>query len=459
MNQDLIGRLHPLLVHLPIGFLILAFIFELLTFRKRFKKLRQAVPAAVLLGFFAALISLTTGLFLEEEGGYDDRILFKHKLFAFITCGFSLALLLLISYQKNLEKGKRKAARFLLFCLLMITLTVTGHYGGSLTHGAEYLSTATSENPKPVQVMKNPELVYNDIIRPVLEQKCYSCHSSKKQKGQLRLDGKDFILKGGKHGTILSDAAGAGCLVERIKLPTDNEDHMPPVEKEQLTSLEIEILSEWARTGASFDAKAAEFNAPLLKKYIESVSSVETNNWWPKDEIDPAPESAINILTQQGVRVSKLATESNYVEVIFNSSVATDDKTWDAVDLISANIASVRFSFTGFNDSDLMRLKNAVHLRRLFLDHTRITDKAMPAIMKFMELNYLNLVGTEISNNGLLSISKHPALRELFLFDTRINKVAIADFLRSNPDVRLDTGNYILTNRPTDTIVFRPTLP
>ena len=64
MNQDLIGRLHPLLVHLPIGFLILAFIFELLTFRKRFKKLRQAVPAAVLLGF----INIGKDAVVETEG-------------------------------------------------------------------------------------------------------------------------------------------------------------------------------------------------------------------------------------------------------------------------------------------------------------------------------------------------------------------------------------------------------
>jgi uncharacterized membrane protein len=135
MNQDLIGRLHPLLVHLPIGFLILAFLFELLALSKRFKKLRQAVPAAVLIGFFAALLSLTTGLFLEEEGGYDDRILFRHKLFAFITCGFSLILILLISFQKNLEKGKRKVSRLLVFCMLMIALTVTGHFGAvSYTH-------------------------------------------------------------------------------------------------------------------------------------------------------------------------------------------------------------------------------------------------------------------------------------------------------------------------------------
>jgi uncharacterized membrane protein/mono/diheme cytochrome c family protein len=459
MNQDLIGRLHPLLVHLPIGFLILAFLFELLALSKRFKKLRQAVPAAVLIGFFAALLSLTTGLFLEEEGGYDDRILFRHKLFAFITCGFSLTLILLISYQKNLEKGKRKVARLLLFCMLMVALTVTGHFGGSLTHGADYLSSETQEIAQPTPVVKNPEVVYEDIIRPVLEKKCYSCHSSKKQKGQLRLDGKDFILKGGKHGTILSATNSSGSLLERITRPIDNEDHMPPVEKEQLTSLETELISEWVRTGASFDTKAAEFNEQLLKKYLESVSSVETNNWWPKDEIDPAPESAINLLTQKGVRVSKISSASNYLEVIFNSSVLADAQTWETLDLISSNIASARFSFTAFSDADLSRIKNAGQLRRLFLDHTHITDKALPEIMKFVNLNYLNLVHTEISDSGLKSISNHRSLRELYIYDTRIKQASVREFLKSNPDIRVDTGMYNLTRRPTDTIIFKPILP
>jgi uncharacterized membrane protein len=459
MNQDLIGRLHPLIVHLPIGFLVLAFVFELLSLTRKFKKNQKSVPVAVLFGFFAAMASLTTGLFLEDEGGYDDHLLFKHKLFAFITCGFSLTLLLLLAYQKNLEKGKRKVARILLFSMLMVALTITGHFGGSLTHGADYLNPESNTSVQITPVVKNPELVFDDIIQPVLAQKCYSCHSSKKQKGQLRLDGKEFILKGGKHGRILADEKQKSLLTQRINLPYDDEDHMPPTEKEQLTGLEIELITEWTKTGASFDAKVSDFNPALVKKLIESLSSRSQISWWPTDEIDAIPESAIQLLVEKGVRISNLSKTSNYVEIIFNSSAIRDAQTWSTIELIAANIASARFSFSEFDDEDLARLTKASDLRRLYLDHTQITNRSMPALKKFNHLSYLNLVGTQVSKEGLLELSDHPSLREIYIFDTDLKVSEVTEFSKSNPRIRIDTGRNFLISRPTDTIIYKPIVP
>ena len=45
--------------------------------------------------------------------------------------------------------------------------------------------------------------VYDSVIQPIFQTKCYSCHSSKKQKGGLRLDKYDLIMKGGKDGKII----------------------------------------------------------------------------------------------------------------------------------------------------------------------------------------------------------------------------------------------------------------
>ena len=70
-----IGRLHPLLVHLPIGVLLLAFLFEVLSRMRPYKKLRFAIRPALGIGTLAALASVVTGLYLADLGAYDERIL------------------------------------------------------------------------------------------------------------------------------------------------------------------------------------------------------------------------------------------------------------------------------------------------------------------------------------------------------------------------------------------------
>ena len=44
------------------------------------------------------------------------------------------------------------------------------------------------------------EKFFEQNVRPLLAEKCYSCHGEKKQKGGLRLDSIEAILKGGESG-------------------------------------------------------------------------------------------------------------------------------------------------------------------------------------------------------------------------------------------------------------------
>src|SRR4051812_7765410 len=44
---------------------------------------------------------------------------------------------------------------------------------------------------------------FESKIRPVLVESCYKCHGPEKQKGQLRLDSKEAMLKGGETGPVL----------------------------------------------------------------------------------------------------------------------------------------------------------------------------------------------------------------------------------------------------------------
>jgi hypothetical protein len=73
-------------------------------------------------------------------------------------------------------------------------IIITGHLGGSLTHGSDFLTKGFSEKDsvaekeiKPIADVQEAN-VYADIVQPIFESKCYSCHNKSKKKGKLRLD-------------------------------------------------------------------------------------------------------------------------------------------------------------------------------------------------------------------------------------------------------------------------------
>ena len=175
MNPEFIGRLHPLLVHFPIGILILGFILEILSYFRRFRKVSGAVPVTIFIGVVSSVLSVVTGLLLSEEGGQEPDLLFRHRLFAFMTLGFSIILLIIISYGKYLPKSRRKPARLIVFITLMAILTITGNFGGALTHGRGYLNPGNEEPQDSVQSAVNSEnmtsriLVYDHIIAPIFQ--------------------------------------------------------------------------------------------------------------------------------------------------------------------------------------------------------------------------------------------------------------------------------------------------
>src|SRR5258706_9052799 len=87
-------------------------------------------------------------------------------------------------------------------------------------------------------------------IRPVLVERCFSCHSAdaKKLKGGLYLDSREGVLKGGDNGeAIVPGAPEKSRLIEAIGYK--NVDlQMPP--KGMLGEQQIADLSAWVKMGA-----------------------------------------------------------------------------------------------------------------------------------------------------------------------------------------------------------------
>lgn len=98
---------------------------------------------------------------------------------------------------------------------------------------------------------------FEQKIRPLLVEHCYSCHSTsaKKVKGGLLLDSREAILKGGDSGPAAIAREPEKSLILRAVQYKDTELQMPP--KGKLSDRDIANLEQWIRGGLVFPTKAA----------------------------------------------------------------------------------------------------------------------------------------------------------------------------------------------------------
>ena len=188
------GRLHPLLLHLPIGLLLVTVI--LLYVRKYFEGEAFDDLLTALLHFTALTASLTTimGLFLSLEGTFGSSELQLHKWLGVALSFLCWGLL-----------GIRDRLRILrpVGLVGVILLIFTGHYGAALTHGDNFVwAPLEEEEIKVARVITDSTTVFTATVEPILESKCYSCHNTRKAKGNLILTSLEAMQKGGKNGPL-----------------------------------------------------------------------------------------------------------------------------------------------------------------------------------------------------------------------------------------------------------------
>ena len=138
---------------------------------------------------------------------------------------------------------------------------------GFAAHGA-----STKADTKVDKVTPQQAEFFETHVRPLLVQKCYSCHNDNQQMGNLRLDSLEAILKGGNRGAALIPGNEAKSLLLQA-VHYDTELKMPPAGK--LKADEIAILTNWVKMGAPWPgAKVSEADrlAALKGEFVISES-------------------------------------------------------------------------------------------------------------------------------------------------------------------------------------------
>ncbi len=309
------GHLHPLMVHFPVGLILFAAILEVFTINNFHSKLRPGINLLVITGVVSAIIAAVLGLLLARSGDYGKDILTIHQYTGIATASLgTIAIFILYKLQKNNQNSLVKSYRGVLF-FTAIGVAVAGHFGGTLTHGGDYLAETIpwSEAYKPVtvsnidlaslkndtaQLTKKQQADLNIQVRAILAHNCYKCHGPDKVKGELRLDRKDMIFKGGEHGSIITAGnAMESEIVKRITLPANDKKAMPSKDK-RLSETEVDIIKLWIQKGAPWPAgsdKDIQFriakleprNPPLPNNSANLTNPVDrwVNEYFTKNKI------------------------------------------------------------------------------------------------------------------------------------------------------------------------------
>lgn len=462
---ELIGRLHPLLVHLPLGIWILLGIIMLLPIARR-TELESAIRLGIGVASISAAVAAATGWLLSQSGDYDPDTVDIHQWLGIATTMVGLAAWFLPNARRTLT---------LITCGVM---TIAGHYGGVLTHGEGYLfnigSTEISDTLTVTDTLKNtgtdtPPTIdstgvakvfrhpFREDIQPILNSRCTNCHSATKRKGRLRLDTEAYIRQGGKNGEILKPGNPSGStLFTHLVLPMEDDMHMPPKGKPQPTPREIGILRDWIASGAPFgpvEIKSAPQTAsPGVNAPVEMPVAGPSA---PDMAQEPSAADAPQITYTEDPQL--LAAAASFNTLGLSATVTPDGLSLNFVNLKEigpdilrkmeqhrGQITSLILRGLPVNDAMITNLPEMPALRSLNLSRTDISDMAIRSLIRFNSLEQLNLYETAVTDAAIPDIVRLKKLRSLNTWSTRITPAGVSDLQTQKPDLQIETGSSTL---------------
>ncbi len=457
------GRFHPVIVHLPIGMLLLAGILELVSARVHtFRVLRHATAFVLYLGAIGAALAVCAGLLLSMEGGYDPDLLSTHKWIGIaVASGAIVAACLRVVLDR--KKGARLVYRVYATVLAatVTLLLVAGHLGGSLTHGPTYL---TQYMPGPLKLVLgdlapasgrydianvDSAHVFDDLVQPIFDRRCVDCHGPTKTKGRLRLDTREGLQEGGESGQVISPGSPPGSdLLRRVTLPLDHEDVMPPDGEQPLTVGETEMIRWWIANGASFDQQVAD-----IEEVPTAVETALIRIAGPRPEeksilytfeVEPADSTLIAGLEESGFRVRKVAHDLNLLEIgVEAGRTRVSDEAFERLASLAEQVAWLDLSRSGVTNADLGVVSDMPHLNRLYLQFTPVSDAGVRHLEGLSHLEYVNLYGTSITDAALDDLAALPSLSAVYLWQTDVTEAALEDFQQMRPNVRAYLGSEL----------------
>jgi len=463
------GRFHPVILHMPIGIIVLIATMEGLSLLP-FVKVRFNTTLPMLFGALSAIAAVILGFLLYQGGGYTGELAERH-----LWGGTIVAVMAVAAFAVKFWVDSRDGRGNLFFQLLVFAtggvMGFASHDGASMTHGKDYLTQYMPDPMKKIVGVKtkaemdaekaaiaaipvSERVVYESTIVPILEAKCYSCHGEEKIRGKLRLDSFAAIMKGGSEGpSVVPGDLEESTLVARIHLPEDDDEHMPPEGKPQVDPHELELLSWWVEKGASESATFGSLGADeKIEELLAKLVSPEELERLEKEKA----EAEAKRIAEAKVKKAALLKAMDSVSLEFPGSLnflseKSNDLEFSAVRMrskftnddleklvpVAEGIVLLDLSATSITDEAAETLAKFKNLKNLKLGETEMSDAVMPYLSKLNSLESLNIYGTQVSDEGIASFNDHLKLERIYVWGSKVSDEGIAAFQKAKPKVNI----------------------
>ncbi|SDD45354.1 FN3 associated domain-containing protein [Niabella drilacis] len=431
---QVLGRAHPLALHFPIVLLLAAFLLEVLLRSSRQQPLKPLADTLLLAASFATVIAALMGLLLSKEEGYDADAISMHKWMGAACSFLSLGW---YTFRNRIREHRGAIMATGLSCC--IVLLIAGHKGATITHGNDFLLAPVMNKDTGPSVPLEDAVIYAHLIQPILENKCMGCHNRNKAKGALVMETSQLLLKGGKNGKPWdTTAADLGLLMQRIHLPSDNKEHMPPKGKPQLTEDETRILYLWIKDGASFTKKVTDLpgNDSLRTLAASFFKSNDTDTY----DFAAADESVITGLNTEYRVITPLAQGSPALDVNFYGAARFKSGQLKDLEKVKNNIISLQLSRMPVTDEDLKTIGTFSNLKTLNLSFTTVKGEGLRYLAGLQHLKQLSLSGTAIQPGQLVALAPLKALRTVQIWNTSFTAKDLAVLKNRFPKTAFDIG-------------------
>jgi len=452
-----IGRFHPLILHFPIVLIILVALFELTAHYTSIKIKKGLIKILLFGSSLVTLATIAAGFFLYASGEYSGNLIDQHFWSAAVT-GF--ALLTTTALYLMYCKRKRFYSYYLAgLAVSVVTVAYTSHLGGSVTHGQDYLTEHLSliihdlkDNNQKVKE-ESDMLVYEDMIAPIFEAKCLSCHNAQKAKGGLMMTSYENLRRPGEsgHPSVTAGAPEKSELYNRLVLPASHEDHMPPEGKTPLSEKEIALLKYWIETGAAkelsiTEARKKETIAPIISQLLPELNTYRMKMEIANLKTEEVAQKLNKVAEHLSVIIKRDSLSDGHfftLSMKFPPAPFTNDQFRELKPYYEI-FSRISLTSSGIDDAGLYYIGQMTHLKELYLQKTKLNGSGLVYLQKLENLEVLNLSFTQTDDKAAIDLLNFPNLKKVYLYRTNTSKEVIEALTRYKPELEIlqEEGPY-----------------
>jgi YHS domain-containing protein/uncharacterized membrane protein len=431
------GRTHPMVLHLPIGLLFALGAIEGIALFRREAPLGGVRRSLAWLVAISAVIAALSGLSLSTEEGYLGETLFQHKVLGIAMSVVALFVALLSHHSAHTWARRLYVGALLLALALVVP---AGHLGASMTHGDDFLfapfrTARATPAPSGSPGLQTP---YALTIAPILERSCVGCHGESKKKGGLGLHTPEAIVYGGNGGEVIAAGdASSSEIIRRLRLPLDDDEHMPPPKKPQLAERDVLAIEAWVNSGDLFgeSAPTRAGGAPKESAVGAPVAPIPA-------KIPHASPEAFKALADALVFAAPVESGSELLTVDFSAVARAldDERIAGLLTRVREQAHDVSLARAPVGERTLRVLRAMPNLSRLNLAECRVNDEALAILSGHPTLRELVVAQGAMTDASVASLIGLPALARVFIWQSGLSPEGIQKLRDARGALGIDTG-------------------